>query len=121
MIEEEFFENRSKEFDKIEAEIKNLEHTVTINKIDWSIQLSNDLNENLFGDTDYALHLIRINNNCCKNCQERALLHELTHAYCYSFGLIYKEKYNREELCEFISHNAQNLIDLFNKGKRYLK
>lgn len=80
-----------------------------INSINWKIEMNDSLPENIFGQTNYALCKIYLNPSCDKVNLERTLLHEIMHAYIYSYGLHFIETFDRETICEFISHNFGNI------------
>ena len=91
-----------------------------INNLDWKIVYDDNMNENTHGQTNYETLTIYIRPQCCVQNQKRTLLHELCHAYCYSYGLMFIETFDRENLCEFISHNLENLVDLYAEGLKTL-
>lgn len=91
-----------------------------INKLDWKVVYNDDMAETLFGETNYETLTIYIRPQCNLQTQNRTLLHELVHAYCYSYGYCFKKEYTNEELCEFISHNMQNLCELLEEAAKEL-
>lgn len=87
-----------------------------INGLEWKIVYSDNMKDDLFGQTNYDTLTIYLRKQCTKQTLARTLMHEIVHAYCYSIGLLFFETYDREQLCEFISHNIFNLTDLFNNA-----
>ena len=76
-----------------------------INNLEWKVCYSDNLKEDLFGQTNYETLTIYIKKQLNIQNAERTLIHEIVHAYCYSYGLMYFESFDREQLCEFISLN----------------
>ena len=94
---------------------------MNINGLDWKVCLTDNLKEDLFGTTNYETLTIYLRKQCVPQNQLRTLMHEIVHAYCYSYGLCFHETYDREQLCEFISHNVHNLTRLYEEAKEILK
>ena len=92
-----------------------------INKLKWQIKFDDNMRENLFGETNYSNLTIHLNSACCGENLERTLLHEIVHAYCYSYGLTFIESFDRENFCEFISHNLENISKIYEEAKKELK
>ena len=88
-----------------------------INNLEWKIEFDTNMTENLFGQTNYANHTIYLNPICCFENLKRTLLHEVMHAYCYSCGLHFTESFDRENFCEFISHNFENIAKAYFEAK----
>ena len=89
-----------------------------INNLEWKIKYNENLNENLFGQTNYENLTIYLRPQCCKDNVKRTLLHEIVHAYCYSYGLHFIESYDRENLCEFIAHNFENISKIYSDAQK---
>lgn len=83
---------------------------MTLNGLTWKVKFDANLTENLFGQTNYANLTIYLNPNCCAQTLTRTLLHEVIHAYFYSYGLHFAPEFDRENICEFFSH-AYNTIN----------
>lgn len=92
-----------------------------INNLNWNIKLTTDFDETLFGRTDYDSLTIYISNKVCKQTKEITLKHELTHAFFHSYGFMFKDNFTREDVCEFVSHNLETLLSLFETAKEDLK
>jgi len=94
---------------------------MTINSLEWKVVYSDNLKEDLFAQTNYATLTIYVSTQVNKQNTKRSLMHEIVHAYCYSYGLVFFESFDREQLCEFISHNILNLTNLYNKALEELE
>lgn len=84
-----------------------------INNLEWRVCYSDNLKEDLFGQTNYETLTIYIKKQLNTANIERTIMHEILHAYCYSYGLMFFESFNIEQLCEFVSHNFFNLQRLY--------
>lgn len=91
-----------------------------INNLDWKVAYNDNLKEDLFAQTNYATLTIYVSTQVSKQNVERSLMHEIVHAYCYSYGLMFIESFDREQLCEFISHNIFNLEKLYSEAMEEL-
>ena len=89
-----------------------------INGLDWKVEYNENMNETLFGQTNYENLTVYLRPQCCKQNLRRTLLHEVMHAYCYSIGLMFLESYDRENLCEFFSHNFENIKQAYEEAKK---
>lgn len=87
-----------------------------INNLKWKVVYTDNLKEDLFAQTNYATLTIYVSTQVDKQNMERSLMHEIVHAYCYSYGIMFFESFDREQLCEFISHNISNLIRLYDEA-----
>lgn len=74
-----------------------------------------------FGLTDYESLEITIAPNLCGENKKRTVIHEIIHAYCYSIGYCNKNKYDSEELCEFVAHNLETIKKLSDEALEELK
>lgn len=91
-----------------------------INNLNWSIKFDENLAETIHGQTNYECLTICIRPQCCKQNQKRTLLHEIVHAYLYSYGLIFEKEFGVETLCEFISHNFYNIKSIYETALKEL-
>lgn len=87
-----------------------------INGLNWKIKTNDNLSEDLFGQTNYSNLTIYLNPICCKENLKRTLLHEIMHAYCYSYGLTFLESFDKENFCEFISHHFENISSIYKQA-----
>lgn len=91
-----------------------------INNLTWKVKFDDNMPENLFGQTNYSNLTIYLNPICCKENLRRTLLHEVMHAYCYSYGLTFTESFDRENFCEFISHNFMNIEKAYKEALKLI-
>ena len=91
-----------------------------INNLEWKVCFSDNMKEDLFGQTNYETLTIYLRKQVCDQSLDRTLIHEIIHAYCYSYGLLFFENYNAEQLCEFIAHNLKNINDCYKEAIREL-
>lgn len=54
-----------------------------------------------FGLTDYAQHIIYINEEMCKEQKIKTLFHELMHCYLWEYGVCDFTQFNEEDVCNF--------------------
>ena len=94
---------------------------MTINSIDWTVRFDDNLSENTLGQTNYDTLTIMIRSQSNEQNTKRTLLHEIVHAYLYSFGFGPKEQFSVEEVCDFIGSNASNLMNLIEEAYYELK
>ena len=86
---------------------------MTINNLQWEILYDKNINENYLGETDYFKLKININPEIENSMNlGRTVMHEVIHAYLYSFGFSNKNEFQLEEMIEFISHNIENINKL---------
>lgn len=91
-----------------------------INNLRWKVCFSDNMKEDLFGQTNYETLTIYLRKQVCDQSLERTLIHEIVHAYCYSYGLLFFESYDREQLCEFLAHNILNIIKCYDEAIKEL-
>ena len=72
----------------------------------------------LFGFTDYLKQEIVLRGNLSKTLMYNTLLHELTHAFLFAYGLSNNETFNHEQICEFVGAYANDIVRIADK---YLK
>lgn len=94
-----------------------IEYFLKINNSLWKIVEVETKDPNLviednmcFGVCDYSTFTIYLDKNLEDENKFNTLLHELTHAYMYSFLLSKKEVYTEEELCQFIAHYGESIV-----------
>lgn len=84
----------------------------TINNVTWMIQIVPELE--CWGETNADTGTIVIKDSLCASAFKTTLIHELTHAYLYSYGMFYDRKsISEEELCEFVACNIKSIYDLY--------
>lgn len=71
-----------------------------------------------FGLTDYAQHIIYLNEEMCYEQQKKTLLHELMHCYLWEYGICDFTQFNEEDLCNF---SASSHYIIHNIMKRYFE
>lgn len=93
---------------------------MTINGIKWKIEYA-DLEKGVLGCTNYVNLTIQIKRMPDKNNEHRTLLHEIIHAYTFSYGFVYIKTIDKETLCDFIANNFENISKLYEQAKKELK
>lgn len=99
-----------------------------INNLNWTVCLAY-LEDGTMGLTTYSNQTIQIQCGMIEECIRLTLMHEIVHAYLYSYGFNQNQReFHKEELCEFIAQNVDNLIKLrdiamieLNKSRKYVK
>lgn len=96
---------------------------IKINGIEWNISRENpeyiksqsvDGEGYYFGLTDFRNLSIYINNEMARDLAKATVFHELVHAYKFSIGFR-SDELTEEDLCNFMTHHAETIIDLRNK------
>jgi Zn-dependent peptidase ImmA (M78 family) len=90
---------------------------IRINNVDWGIILTSNL-ENLkrsdgsvtLGVTDINLRVIFLWKNLNEHMMRKVLIHELCHAFVFSYGY-YMTEDEEEFLCSFIDTYAEDIIE----------
>lgn len=98
--------------------------TFKINGISWKIQMKS-ANNCIFKDGDneylgfcvYSAQTIILRDDMPKELLEQTLIHELTHAFVFSFGLS-GYKFDEEKLCNF---TGAHLKQIHRITKHYMK
>lgn len=98
--------------------------TFKINGIPWTIQIKS-ANDCIFKDDDneylgfceYSTQTIILRDDTPKELLEQTLIHELTHAFVFSFGLS-GYKFDEEKLCNFVGAHLKRIHKI---TKRYMK
>jgi hypothetical protein len=93
---------------------------VNINDLCWTVQLAESGSEDLKDEdgnqawgitfTD-NLHIYIQNKNLAPAITKRIILHELCHAFIWSYGHV-KDSYNEEELCYFFQSFGKQLLEM---------
>lgn len=91
---------------------------ININGIDWNVVRVNPYNINLFnndgtltiGMTDTYLKTIFINDKLKGLLLRKVLIHELVHAWIFSYGIILT-KQQEEFMCDFIATNSDDILN----------
>lgn len=64
------------------------------------------------GVTVYHDLKIYIDKTMAKTLIEKTLIHEITHAYLFAYGMV--NVFDEEELCDFVSNNVREIMRLYN-------
>lgn len=88
-----------------------------INNHTWNIVFFERTTERYDGVTNESTMTIEINKNISPQALRHSLIHELVHAYLASFGFdnYVLQKMTIEQVCEFVAHNGDNIINDANK------
>lgn len=102
-----------------------MEKIVTINGKKWTITtacnekmvvgLNAPNNASVYGMADSTINTIYLNENLIEDHQRSTLRHELAHAFMYSYGFMYVEKFNVEMVCEFIGTYGGQIEKIVNE------
>lgn len=66
------------------------------------------------GVTVRSKNKIYINKNLQKDLFRRTIIHELTHAYIWSYGLNQVESFKEENICDFLESHGDSIIGTAN-------
>ncbi len=91
--------------------------TIKINGLIFTILFNSKVEidgVDVLGKTDFITMQIYIRKNTPIEHQRKILMHELTHAYIYSYGFDYVEL-NTETMCEFVANYSDAIIRDTNK------
>ena len=93
---------------------------IRINNVEWSIIPFHRTTEEYDGQTCVSQLTIKFNVDQNREIVKKSLIHELVHAHLDSFGFgsYSTGQLNIEQVCEFISFNAENIIKLTEKIMR---
>jgi hypothetical protein len=87
---------------------------VTISNIEWEVVFENQVNEILKGCHGKAIYdeqVILIDGRLKPTFMKSVIIHELTHAFEFSYGYMFRVSENRhEDLAEFVSIHAIPII-----------
>jgi len=92
--------------------------TITINGLEWNIEEVEEIaivvaDRHILGSTySNTLHIVILKDLPPTNFK-KVLIHELTHAFIYSFGLDQVKK-NDEVLCDFVSAYSEQILKVAN-------
>lgn len=106
---------------------------IVINGLTWKVfnadpdsnNLKDSRNVPCFGITSFPRLTIYLRNDQTKALYRQTLIHELVHAYTFSFGVhLYADDNTEESVCDFFGANADKIIThanqimekLFRKG-----
>lgn len=64
----------------------------------------------LFGECNYGLAKITISKNLDKTLLYSTIVHELTHAYLFEYGMP-RETYSQEDMCNFFGAYGKEIIE----------
>lgn len=94
---------------------------IKINDIEWQLEIDDRMSDDICGTTEYFEPKISINSKM-KGIEniKRTVMHEVIHAYLYSYGFTNKEKFELEQMIEFISHNFYSIEKLSNEAYQKL-
>lgn len=90
-----------------------------IGQFDWSLYLVGSDESKLmvddqlcFGACNFAhLQICLSNQELAEQVRKATLVHELTHAFLYSFGM-QNDTYNEEQFCDFMESHAKTIIEM---------
>lgn len=106
---------------------------IVINGLKWKVfnadpeskNLRNSRDVKCFGITSYPRLMIFLRNDQAPELYRQTLIHELVHAYAFSFGVhLYADENTEESVCDFfgayadkiITHTNQIMEKLYGKG-----
>ena len=106
---------------------------IVINGLKWKVfnadpespKLKNSRDIECFGITSYPRLTIYLRNDQAPELYRQTLIHELVHAYAFSFGVhLYADDDTEESICDFfgalgdkiITHANQIMAKLYGKG-----
>lgn len=99
---------------KMKIKINKRTYTVVFEKLD---------RVDLLGECNYKTSTITISTSIDSNLTYTTIVHELTHAYLFEYGLISKT-YNNEHVCNFFGTYGKDIIEnttkIINSLKRRL-
>lgn len=93
-----------------------------INNLEFKVMYDDDFTEAM-GKSNFIPQTIIIN-PILKTREvnlKRTLMHEVIHCYLYAYGFTNKEKFELEEMIEFISHNYDNIGEITNQALKELE
>lgn len=100
---------------------------IKINGLKWKVQnmnpdspeLKNDAGNACFGVTYYPGQTITMRNDMSKELYRQTLIHELLHAYTFSFGVhLYANEKTEEPVADFI---GSHLDSIYNHANRIME
>lgn len=83
----------------------------------WKVHITDLFGEfertpSLFGQTEYMNLEIHIRESMCDETKYRTLAHEIAHALLYEQGRVDVNTFGKEEVCEFVAHNADYIFKI---------
>jgi len=95
-------------------------YTIVINEIEWIVQEINPDTALLNGNRAFAVCNVRektiyISNDLNQDFKKQALIHELTHAFVFSYLLEVTNEFNEEELCHFVTKYSPQINQIANE------
>ena len=85
-----------------------------INNYNWTIKIDCEKMDNDYlGLTRNSDYTIMINSDCSDQARSHALIHELTHAFMYSNGMMCRDTYSNEDVCEFIACHISSIMKTY--------
>ena len=99
----------------------------TIGQFDWELYLVGDKDTKLmvddqqcFGYCNFANLQVCISNiEMAAQVRKATLVHELTHAFLYSYGY-QKDSYDEEQFCDFMESHGKTIIELSEQLYKFL-
>ena len=92
---------------------------IVINGLKWKVfnaepdspKLKDSKDVACFGITSFPRLAIYLRNDQAKELYRQTLIHELVHAYTFSFGVhLYADENTEESVCDFFGANADKII-----------
>ena len=93
---------------------------IEINNIKWEVFIDKSMSSDYLGITSDNEYTIRLNPNLSKQAFKPTVIHELGHAFLYSFGFKFKKEFTDEDLCEFVAMNIEQILNCYKKIEREL-
>lgn len=98
---------------------------IKINNLTWTIVVKNseelkEIDREVWGLADLTTQTIYLNSDMHSERVDFVLIHELTHAFIYSYGFD-QVKMNTEIYCDFVGTYGRNIITATDKILNVLK
>ena len=98
---------------------------VSINNHDWTVAYDDPvvpvLPHNVLGRTCFDTLQIIMKRDLSEQALRLSLLHELAHAFLFSQGRVYQERFTQEDLCEFVAWNGPEIVGVAETITKELK
>ena len=99
-----------------------------IGQFTWTISLIGEESSELLVDDEHCLGLCNFpslniyisNEPLCNQALKAAIIHELTHAFIFSYG-IQSETYDEERICMFMECHAKTVLKMADKFYKKIK
>lgn len=91
-----------------------------IKNITWNVifcDRPDPKDDDCIGLTTDGEHTIRISNKIEHETLDQTIIHELTHAYIYTYGFSQYDKYTDENLCDFMQTYIFDILKDYKKIK----